>query len=180
MFKLSDIIGGFSPEFESGVNPLVYNESLAKVRALIQEALQKKIDGPALDKSIKSVIYHFHPHEEVLLNSFFHIKNSNDFLFMHILNIMFLSCSILRWLEFSEDQIAKAGIISFFIDISLASEESGNILKQTTITLAQEQNIIKRHAIVVAHPNGADGRVGRAGKQAIEDRVDLFKALHHG
>jgi HD-GYP domain-containing protein (c-di-GMP phosphodiesterase class II) len=145
MFRISDIIGGFDGELDTNQNPRIYNDSLAKVKSLIQDVLQNKVSPQELDKSLAHIIHHFNTHEEVFLNSFFHIKDSSEFLYMHILNIMFLSCSIYRWLGFSEEEIVRLSRAAFFIDISLARAD--NILKKSGIKDTEEQNIINRHPI---------------------------------
>ena len=143
MFKISKILDSFDYEHDASINPHTYVESLNKTKAVCSKALEGSIKRPVLDDFFNALMDNFKSHEEIFLNCFFHIKNSDDFITQHILNTMFLSYALTRWLHFKEDDLSKAVALAFFIDLSLVRVD--NILKKKRILTIKEKEVINHH-----------------------------------
>lgn len=143
MFKISEILGGFDYEYDPASNPHSYIESLTATKKTCDKILKDACSSQALERYFSSLMDNFSSHEEIFLNCFFHIKNSEDFLSQHILNTMFLSYSVARWLELKEEDLIKVITLSFFIDLSLLRVD--RIVKKRAKFTSKEKEIVSHH-----------------------------------
>lgn len=143
MFKISKILDSFDYEHDQFTNPHTYIESLDRTKETCSKILDNSIKRSSLEDFFNTLMDNFQSHEEIFLNCLFHIKNSEDFLSQHILNTMFLSYTLSKWLHLKEDDLSKAVALAFFIDLSLVTVD--NILKKKRTLTSKEKEVIDHH-----------------------------------
>jgi len=147
MFKISSIVKDFGDEFDPNCDPTIYFNDIDKLKAIFQDILDKKdLKKDDLEKIFAELNRDFSTHEDIFLNNFFHIKDSEEFLSFHIINTMFLSSALCRWVGFFDELIERAIQIAFFLNLSLKHIES--ILKKKEGLADKERALIDQHSLV--------------------------------
>jgi len=145
MFKISNIIKGFDYEFDRKHDPQIYFNALERLKELFDQILDKKtLNRSQLEKVISQLNDDFSSHEDIFINNFFHLKDSEDFLSFHVLNTMFLSSALCQWAGISNDLTEKASSIAFFLNLSLKHVET--ILKTKKELSEQGRVLIEKHS----------------------------------
>ena len=169
MFKISKILDSFDYEHDQFTNPHTYIESLDKTKGACDKILDNSLKRPSLEKFFKDLMDSFASHEDIFLNCLFHIKNSDDFLPQHILNTMFLSYALSRWLGMKEEDLSKAVALAFFIDLSLVRVD--NILKK-------RRNLTPKEKEVIGHHPANSAQIFESFYPEKKESLNLIK-LHH-
>jgi putative nucleotidyltransferase with HDIG domain len=125
-----------------------YKENILIVKDMIHElASGKKLDINKVSKVTDSIFKHLNDvNSDDIMNCINNIKNSDEYTYLHSVNVAFYSMLMAKWMNLTENEIKKAIQSGFLHDIGKAKVPLKVLNKSTPLT-KEEFNLIKKHPI---------------------------------
>ncbi len=125
----------------------VYDKALDFVKNFMAETKQeRKIDVGAVYDTVKQFSRSYFSDSD-LLGQLRRIKNKDEYLYTHSINVAILSTMIGRWLEYDQGTIEKLGVAGLLHDIGKVYIPEDILNKPARLT-DREYEVIKNHSVL--------------------------------